>query len=111
MSSGRVKADCAGPRRAAITTSVTFDRRSAASAWPEMSVRASASGSVVKIRATSNATLPLPTITTRSWPKSTGRSVYSGCPLIHATISVAVPVPGSPMPSMSSLRSFGAPTA
>jgi len=39
------------------------------------------------------------------------RSVKSGWPLIQATISVAVPLPGRSMPSTSSRRSFGAPTA
>ncbi|COX04476.1 Uncharacterised protein [Mycobacterium tuberculosis] len=66
ISSGRVNAEWAGPRRAATTTSRTAELRNADNAWSAMSVAASSCGSAASTRATSSATFPLPMITTRS---------------------------------------------
>ncbi len=95
INSGRVNADCAGPRRAAITTSRTLrpaQRRQRVIG--DVGAGQCRRDRPVRMRATSRATLPLPMTTTRSWLRSTGRSAKSGWPLIQATISVAVPLPG-----------------
>ncbi|PQM46246.1 hypothetical protein C1Y40_03585 [Mycobacterium talmoniae] len=108
---GTVNADCAGPRRPTTTTSSISLWRSASSACGAISVPASSAGSMVRIRATSRATLPLPMITARGCDRSNVRSAKSGCPLYQATNSVAEATPGSWMPGISSRRSAAAPTA
>ena len=76
-----------------------------------MEVSASRSGSVARMRATSRATLPLPTITARSWSSGTWASAWSGWSLYQATTSVADVLPGRSVPGMSSGRSVPAPVA
>ena len=58
-----------------------------------MSVGASSSGSSTSIRATSIATLPLPTTTAREHERSNSASAKSGWPLYQATNSVAATDP------------------
>ena len=76
-----------------------------------VSVGASSSGVSASMRATSSATLPLPTTTARSTSRSNGRSWKSGWPLYQATNSNADHEPGRSSPGMPSRRSVCAPTA
>ena len=93
-SSGLVNAACAGPRRPSTTTSSTDAARNASSAWSAVSVGASSSRSSTSIRATSIATLPLPTTTARRAERSKVWSAKWGWPLYQATNSVAACEPG-----------------
>jgi hypothetical protein len=108
---GLVNAACAGPRRPSTTTSSTDAARSASSAWSAVSVVASSSRSSTSIRATSIATLPLPTTTARRADRSKLWSAKCGWPLYQATNSVAACEPDRSSPGIPSLLSLGVPTA
>ena len=110
-SSALVNAACAGPRRPSTTTSSIALARRASSAWSAMSVCASSSGSRVRIRITSAATLPLPITTARRAERSNARSRKSGWPLYQATNSVAAQLPGRSSPGIPSDLSVCAPVA
>ena len=110
--SERVKAACSGPRRATSTTSRTRYRRNAARACGAMSVRASVSGSAVRMRAMSTATLPLPMSTTRCTPvRSTASAGTLGWPVYQPTRVRELTLPASCSPGTSSVRSPSAPMA
>ncbi|SHT77969.1 Uncharacterised protein [Mycobacteroides abscessus subsp. abscessus] len=70
-SSSGVKVACSGPRRPMITTSRIALWSKESSARSAMSVVCSDFGSIPRMRATSSATLPLPTTTARSPDRST----------------------------------------
>ncbi len=89
-----MNAACAGPRRASITISVMPEPRIASIAASVVSVPRSSSSVSASIRATSTATLPAPTTTTRSPERSNVRSWKSGWPLYQATNSVGGPRAG-----------------
>jgi hypothetical protein len=76
-----------------------------------VSVGASSSAVSASIRATSTATLPLPTTTARSCERSNSSPWKSGWPLYQATKAVAGQEPGRSSPGMSMRRSVCAPTA
>ena len=76
-----------------------------------MSVVASTSGSVTRMRATSSATFPLPTTTARPVDRSGAISSKCGWALYQPTKSTAATLPGSSSPGMFSDRSDCAPTA
>ena len=94
-----------------MTTSSTPRACSISSAWSAMSVLASTSGSVTRIRATSRATLPTPTTTARPLEMSGAISSKCGCALYQPTKSTAATLPGSSSPGMFNARSDCAPTA
>ena len=76
-----------------------------------MSDPSNSSRVLLRIRATSSATLPLP-MTTASLPPSGGaRSAKSGWPLYQPTNAADPTTPASSSPSIPSLRSCGAPVA
>ena len=67
-----------------------------------MSVVASTSGSLTRMRATSSATLPLPTTTARPLDRSGAISSKCGCALYQPTKSTAATLPGRSSPGMPS---------
>ena len=99
-SSGFVNAACTGPRRPRITISSTASEASTSIAWSAVSVARSSSTLSASIRAQSIATLPLPTTTTCSQPRSNSRSGWSGWPLYQPTNVVAASEPGRSSPGM-----------
>ena len=96
MSSGSVNAEWTGPRRAAITTSRTFDSRSA-SAWSAISVR-----QVVRIGGEDaghvEGDVAVPDDHDTLVVQAHRQARIVGCPLYQATTSVAVATPGSSGP-------------
>ena len=110
-SSGVVNAACAGPRRPSTRISRIPEPTIAAIASSVVSVGSISSAVSASIRATSTATFPFPTTTTRSAERSNGRSWKSGWPLYQATNAVAGHEPGRSSPGMFIRLSACAPKA
>jgi hypothetical protein len=80
-------------------------------AWSAVSVTFSSEGASASIRATSIATLPLPTTTTCLRLRSNSRPLWSGWPLYQATNSVAACDPGQVLAGDAKRLSVEVPTA